>query len=153
DSLKSLIQLLVQNKLNIILIGGKEDAYLGNFILPECLVEDSLINLIGALTVSETICLLDKCDLLICNDSAPTHMGCLTNCKVLTIYGSTIPQFGFYPFREYDSVIQIENLYCKPCGIHGRVKCPEKHFKCMMDLKPEKVFYKAIEMLNLPIIK
>jgi heptosyltransferase-2 len=66
----------------------------------------------------------------------------------VTIYGSTIPEFGFYPYRENDKVVQIENLYCKPCGIHGYRKCPEKHFKCMIVLKPEIVYGAVRDVLK-----
>lgn len=75
-------------------------------------------------------------------------MGIFTNTPIITIYGSTIPEFGFYPFREFDKIVQIENLYCKPCGIHGYKKCPEKHFRCMIDLKPELVLNAVFEILD-----
>jgi hypothetical protein len=42
-----------------------------------------------------------------------------------------VTDFGFGPLAENATVAQIESdLYCRPCGIHGRMKCPEGHFKC-----------------------
>ncbi len=139
---------LIDEGYKIVLIGSKEDFEIGLKIEKLVNAENYLINLIGKLRLKESISLINLSNLLICNDSAPTHMGVFTNTPILTIYGSTIPEFGFYPFREFDRVVQIENLYCKPCGIHGHKKCPEKHFKCMIDLKPEIIYQNAIEMIN-----
>lgn len=142
------IQRLIEAGTKIVLIGSKSDFEIGLRIQKFLADSNSLMNLIGKLKLKESISLINLSDLLICNDSAPTHMGVFTNTPVLTIYGSTVPEFGFYPFRESDRIIQINELDCKPCGIHGYKKCPKKHFKCMIDLKPESVFNMAINMLN-----
>ncbi|MGB9664695.1 MAG: glycosyltransferase family 9 protein, partial [Ignavibacteria bacterium] len=145
-----LIKKLIDDGIKIVLIGSKEDFEIGFKIEKYVNAENHLLNLIGKLKLKESISLINLSDLLICNDSAPTHMGVFTKTPVLTIFGSTIPEFGFYPFREFDRIVQIENLYCKPCGIHGYKKCPEKHFKCMIDIKPDIVYQNAIEMINRP---
>ena len=146
----ALINKLIDDGIKIVLIGSNDDFELGLKIEKYIKAHNHLLNLIGKLKLKESISLINLSDLLICNDSAPTHMGVFTNTPVLTIYGSTIPEFGFYPFREFDRIVQIENLYCKPCGIHGHKRCPEKHFKCMIELKPEIVYQNAIEILNKP---
>ena len=42
--------------------------------------------------------------------------------------------FGFGPLSENAEIIEVSNLACKPCGIHGHNECPEGHFKCGKDL-------------------
>lgn len=143
-----LIKKLIDAGLKVVLIGSNQDFEIGLRIQKNIKNDFSCLNLIGKLTLKESISLINLSNLLICNDSAPTHMGVFTNTPVLTIYGSTIPEFGFYPFRIEDKIVQIENLYCKPCGIHGHMKCPEKHFKCMIDLKPELVYKEALDILE-----
>lgn len=144
-----LIRDLLKQNIKIILLGSNKDRITTQKILS--LIEGSnsksIIDFSGELKVSESISVIEKCKVLVCNDSAPTHMGIFTNCKVLTIYGSTIPEFGFYPYRDDDAFIQIEKLYCKPCGIHGRKFCPEIHFRCMYDLTPELILKRIIEMI------
>lgn len=142
------IQKLIEAGMKIVLIGSNSDFEIGLRIQKFITKSNSLLNLIGKLKLKESISLINLSDLLICNDSAPTHMGIFTDTPVLTIYGSTVPEFGFYPFRQNDRIIQIANLDCKPCGIHGYKKCPKKHFKCMIDLKPESVFNMAISILK-----
>lgn len=146
----ALVKKLIDDGIKIVLIGSSEDFEIGLKIEKYVNSQNHFLNLIGKLKLKESISLINLSDLLICNDSAPIHMGIFTETPVLAIYGSTIPEFGFYPFREFDRIVQIENLYCKPCGIHGYKKCPEKHFRCMIDLKPEIVYKNAIEILNKP---
>lgn len=145
------INKLIEDGFRVVLIGSNDDFEIGLKIEKNIKSQNYLLNLIGKLSLKESVSLINLSDLLICNDSAPTHMGVFTNTPVLTIYGSTVPEFGFYPFRNFDRIVQIENLYCKPCGIHGHKECPEKHFKCMIDLKPEIVYQNASEMLNKPM--
>ena len=145
------INKLIEDGFRVVLIGSNDDFEIGLKIEKNIKAQNYLLNLIGKLSLKESVSLINLSDLLICNDSAPTHMGVFTNTPVLTIYGSTVPEFGFYPFRNFDRFVQIENLYCKPCGIHGHKECPEKHFKCMIDLKPEIVYQNASEMLNKPM--
>lgn len=145
------INKLIEDGFRVVLIGSNDDFEIGLKIEKNIKAQNYLLNLIGKLSLKESVSLINLSDLLICNDSAPTHMGVFTNTPVLTIYGSTVPEFGFYPFRNFDRIVQIENLYCKPCGIHGHKECPEKHFKCMIDLKPEIVYQNASEMLNKPM--
>lgn len=143
-----LINRLINDGIKCVLIGSSKDLDIGTSIMNRVSNKDSVLNLIGKLSLKESISLINLSDLLICNDSAPTHMGVFTKTPVLTIYGSTVPEFGFYPFRNFDRYVEVENLTCKPCGIHGYQKCPKKHFKCMIDLLPSKIYQVAISMLN-----
>lgn len=101
----------------------------------------------GALSIPESIEMFRCCSLVISNDSAPTHMALAANTQVFTIYCSTIPEFGFYPYSEKSKFISDNSLKCKPCGIHGHKVCPEKHFKCGYDLTPDKVFLEIEKLL------
>ncbi|MBM4175743.1 MAG: lipopolysaccharide heptosyltransferase II [Ignavibacteria bacterium] len=152
DYFIKLIELLIKSEIKVLIIGGKKDLSDSNKIVESISSSECVLNLTGQLSIRESIDVIGKCNLLISNDSAPTHMAMFTTCPVLTIYGSTIPGFGFYPYRSFDSVIQIDELYCKPCGIHGFITCPENHFRCMRELKPELVFEQVKKMLQNEII-
>lgn len=86
--------------------------------------------------------------LLISNDSAPTHLGMCADIPVLTIFCSTVPGFGFYPYNEQSKTISFSNLDCKPCGIHGYRKCPIETFDCGYKLLPEMVIEKIKKQLT-----
>lgn len=128
----------------IVIIGGKEDENSEEEFLSKGI---EVINFAGKLTFTESAFLLSKSEILICNDSAPTHLAMIADCKVLTLYCSTVPEFGFYPYSKKSSHLSLTDIHCKPCGIHGHKKCPEKSFDCALKLTPDKVIEKTEKML------
>jgi heptosyltransferase-2 len=134
----------INKKYNVIYVGGENDFLLcDQFQAP-----NNSINLAGKLSVTETIALLKHCSLLISNDSAPTHMGMAADIPVLTLYCSTVPDFGFYPYNNKSAYLSYDDLECKPCGIHGRKSCPIKTFDCGLNLHPQKVIEKIEQILK-----
>ena len=88
---------------------------------------------------------------VLCNDSSPIHFASAFNIPVLSIFGPTIPEFGFAPTSQNSLVISYANekghrLPCQPCSIHGKNICPKGHFWCMNELKPKTVL-KGIDQL------
>jgi heptosyltransferase-2 len=142
EVLKSLI---VKNE-KIVLIGSENDKLLCEEISSN--LNDSVENLAGKFSVTETIHLLTEAKLLITNDSAPTHMGMCADIPVLTIYCSTIAGFGFYPYNNKSRYLSYDNLECKPCGIHGYRECPVKSFDCGYKLLPGDIIKEVEKMLS-----
>jgi heptosyltransferase-2 len=68
------------------------------------------------------------------NDSAPLHLASSVNAPVTAFFCSTVPAFGFGPLSDQSKVIEVKELYCKPCGLHGYKSCPEGHFKCGLEI-------------------
>jgi heptosyltransferase II len=141
-----IIKHFIDQKNKIVLIGGENDKVLNDSIASK--FTDGVINSAGNFSIVESIKLLTKAKLLISNDSAPTHMGVCADIKVLTIYCSTVPEFGFYPYNKNSKAISFEDLKCKPCGIHGHDSCPIKTFDCGLKLLPQEIILKAEEMVN-----
>jgi heptosyltransferase-2 len=54
---------------------------------------------------------------------------------VSAFFCSTVPEFGFGPLSENAAIIEVKDLACRPCGLHGHKACPKGHFKCGKDLK------------------
>jgi len=130
----------------VVLVGSKQDKFLSEEI--RATAESELLNAMGEFTLRQSAELIRRAALLICNDSAPTHIGVAVRTPVLTIFGPTVPAFGFYPYGEKDRVAELSGLTCRPCSIHGGARCPLGHFDCMLKLSPETVFRIAREMLN-----
>lgn len=125
-----LLDMLEPDGVPIVLIGGRDDEKLGAMIKIKS-KNCRTYNLAGKLTVLQTAALLRRAIVLVTNDSAPLHIGNAIGARVIAIFGSTVPEFGFYPYGNNDVIFQILNLPCRPCGIHGRKKCPIKTFDCM----------------------
>ncbi|MGB9696786.1 MAG: glycosyltransferase family 9 protein [Ignavibacteria bacterium] len=128
-----LLDMLKPAGVAVVLVGGKDDEGLCGMIRVKT-KNYKTYNLAGKLTVLQTAELLKRAAVLITNDSAPLHIGNAMGTRVIAIFGSTVPEFGFYPYGSNDVIFQILNLPCRPCGIHGRRKCPIKTFDCMTQI-------------------
>ncbi|MBT8383566.1 MAG: glycosyltransferase family 9 protein, partial [Ignavibacteria bacterium] len=142
---KEVINYLTEDGYTIILIGGKADKGLCEQI--KSTSDVSVLNLSGNFSFIETVELLKHVKLLISNDSAPTHLGMCADIPVLTIYCSTVPGFGFYPYNEQSEFISFKDLSCKPCGIHGYEQCSIETFDCGYKLHPDTVIEKVKQLL------
>ncbi len=140
------IEEIIQKSYSVILIGGKEDRDLCSRI--ESKFSENVFSAAGELSIVESIELLRSCDALICNDSAPTHMGMCADISVLTLYCSTVPEFGFFPYNEKSTYLSLPDLECKPCGIHGHNECPIASFECGVKLSPDLVIKTLQELIN-----
>ncbi len=137
--------LMQKDKIKVVLTGSKEDEQLANSI--GSLMSLQPVNACGKLSLLESAALLSRCKLLLANDSAPVHMAVAMRTPVVEIYGSTVPDFGFYPYGTGNVIIE-KNLPCRPCGIHGHQKCPLGHFRCMKEISPEEVYQSVIKKLQ-----
>jgi heptosyltransferase-2 len=146
DYFEVIIKHFVDRKISVVLIGGENDKPICEIITTK--FHDHVFNAAGNFSIVESIELLKSAKLLLSNDSAPTHMGMCADIKVLTIYCSTVPNFGFYPYNKKSESISFNDLKCKPCGIHGYEVCPINTFECAMKLLPEQIILKAEEMLR-----
>ncbi len=140
------IKYFVDKKNKIVLIGGEGDKELNDNIAAK--FSENVLNSAGIFSIVESVELLRHAKLIISNDSAPTHMGVSADINVLTIYCSTIPGFGFYPYNKKSTYVSLDDLKCKPCGIHGYEVCPIKTFDCGKKLLPHEVINKAEAILN-----
>lgn len=128
---------------HVFLIGGNSDATLCAQIAARC--GNDVVNTAGQLSLRQSAALLDRCQILISNDSAPTHLGVATRCKVITIFGPTVPAFGFAPFGAGHAVIG-KNLACRPCSSHGSDRCPIGTHACMRDIAVDEVFKSVMRL-------
>ena len=75
---------------------------------------------------------------IVSNDSAVLHLGPALGVPAVGIFGGTVPELGFARQGPRDEAVGIP-LACRPCGVHGRDRCPLGHHACMRDLGPDLV--------------
>ncbi len=138
-------RLIAETGAQIYLIGGPSDVELCARLARE--IGEACLNTAGKLTLRQSADLIDRCQILASNDSAPTHLGVATRCKVVTIFGPTVPAFGFAPFGDGHVVIE-KNLSCRPCSSHGSKQCPIGTHACMLEISVEEVFARVLTLLN-----
>jgi len=145
EGFSSVIDFLISNKnARVILFGNKADQE----IVQSFSIEQTkfVLNATGELSLLETAALMNHCDLVLTNDSGLMHLASALKKKVAAIFGGTTEDLGFFPYLTEHSVVQNNNLKCRPCSHIGRKKCPQKHFKCMKEITAEQVL-DAIEVL------
>lgn len=133
----------LKSKYTVVLLGGNSDKEICSSLAEKF---PQVVSFAGFLTLVESVEFLRRVRILICNDSAPTHLGMCADIPVLTLYCSTVNSFGFFPYNQKSSFLSFDDLSCKPCGIHGFEKCPIGTFECGYNLKPEKVIMKIEEL-------
>ena len=103
------------------------------------------LNLAGKTNLNDAIDLLALAEIIISNDSGLLHIASALNKKLIAIFGSSSYKFT-PPLADNCKIISL-NLPCSPC--FARV-CPLKHFRCMIDLKPNIILqaYKELEGQN-----
>jgi len=131
---------------NIYLIGANNEKIICDEILYN-VSHENIVNFVGEFNLLESAELIKHSDLLLCNDSAPLHIGNAVNTPVFAFFGPTVKRFGCYPYREKDQMIEVD-LDCRPCGKHGSNKCPLGHHRCMNGIKVEDVINKVNNLLG-----
>ncbi|MCX6351607.1 MAG: glycosyltransferase family 9 protein [Bacteroidetes bacterium] len=122
---------------NIVLLGGKEEIEIGeklNSLFPE-----KIINYCGKINLNQSALLVKNAGIVITHDTGLMHIASAFKKPIISIWGSTIPAFGMYPYygekhkdlAAQSQILEVENLSCRPCSKIGFDSCPKGHFKCM----------------------
>lgn len=130
---------------SIVLIGGKTDEIICSKIEMESGVV--LKNKAGNTSIMETVDILSKARVLITNDTGVMHIAAARKIPIIAIFGSTVTQFGFAPYKVDHEIIET-HIKCRPCTHIGRADCPKKHFNCMTDITVEQVMNAFNELLK-----
>ena len=100
----------------------------------------------GYFSLLETAAIIKSVPLFISNDSGLMHIAAAFEIPQIAIFGSTTQELGFFPINPNAVIIENQNLKCRPCTHIGRKSCPKKHFKCMVEITPQRVLGVVKEM-------
>ena len=130
------------------LLGGEDDIQIGVQICDSISKDEDLRidNTIGSTSIFDVVRIVDSSDVLICNDTGIMHIGASRLKPVLAIFGSSVREFGFVPYRTKFEICEIE-LRCRPCSHIGKSKCGRGHFYCMKKLTPDFVLSKFEKLI------
>ena len=126
---------LIPTNIFIFFIGANNDKSVCDEII-QSLQNHLTKNFCGELSFLQSAALMQHAKMNYVNDSAPMHIASAMNAPVTAVFCSTVTWFGFTPLSDKNFVVEKdEPLYCRPCSLHGKKECPEKHFKCALDIK------------------
>jgi heptosyltransferase II len=138
---------LTKRGFGVVVIGGKEEVNIASEIKAAA-PSGTALDLAGKVSFLSSTSAIARSSLLVANDSAPTHAAVAVGTKVLTIFGPTIPAFGFAPPVGSGEVIELPDLWCRPCTPHGSHACPIHTHECMGQISVESVFNCVLKMLD-----
>lgn len=133
-------------KLPAVLVGGRGDIPDAQSIVEACAVRPH--NMVGKTDLVESAAVISGAKIVFANDSAPAHISAAVGTPVVAIFGPTVPRFGFAPYSENSAVADVGDLYCRPCTRHGGKRCPQRHFRCMLELSPARIIETAELLLR-----
>jgi heptosyltransferase-2 len=119
--------------------------------IKSALPEGSLIDGTAGLSLLASAELVGRAQAIVTNDSAPQHLASAMGTPTLTIFGPTVPEFGFGPLAERRVTAGHDALSCRPCHRHGPQRCPLGHWRCMRELSTDYISSLLTEVLNPPV--
>ena len=117
----------------VVLIGGPADVAVSGAVAA-ALPPRRAIDGTGKLSPLASAELIRRARVLVTNDSAPQHFASAVGTPTVTIFGPTVPAFGFGPLAPQHATAGVDALPCRPCDRHGPRRCPLGHWRCMQEL-------------------
>ena len=136
---KKLLRFVRKINTSIILLGGKEDVEVAEFV--QSSVGDKVYNACGKYSLNQSASLVKQAAWIITHDTGLMHIAAAFKKKIISVWGNTIPEFGMNPYfpDEASQIMEVKGLKCRPCTKIGFSRCPKKHFKCMNDIDEDKI--------------
>ncbi len=106
------------------------------------------ISLAGATTIATLTAILKRVPILITNDTGPMHLALAAGSRAIALFGPTVPEFGFAPMKHPRARVLGRKLNCRPCALHGNLKCPLEHHNCMRRIYPEEVVCAVMDLIT-----
>jgi heptosyltransferase-2 len=111
----------ISERLNfpIVLIGGEEEKPTGDLIKENC-KELVIKNFCGVLDLDQSALIIEHSFCLFSNDTGMMHIGAALNKKIVSFWGCTKPDMGFYPYvNEEKSLLIVSPNSKRQCSKHG----------------------------------
>jgi len=129
---------LLADQYDIAIVGGPDDlAAAGEIKLR--VERERIIDATGKLSLLGSAELIRRSVALATNDSSPQHLASAMGTPTVTIFGPTVPEFGFGPLAPDSRTVGNRLLDCRPCDRHGPAICPLGHWRCMNEITPDEV--------------
>jgi ADP-heptose:LPS heptosyltransferase len=109
-----------------------------------------VISLVGRCSQVESAYFASLTDVVVANDTGMTHLAEAAGTDVVTLYGPTSRELGYYPTRP-GSVAVERALPCRPCTRMGEGHCTHPlPMACLAGITPEEVLKTVLAKVNRP---
>jgi heptosyltransferase-2 len=133
ESYVAVARALVAHGVEVVLAGGPDDGW-----VQPAFDGVGVTDLIGKLSLTQTLALFDESDVMVTHDTGPLHLAGITRVGVVSIFGPTDPR-GRLPQRANTVALWGgEGFACRPC-YDGRDYAPCLHNGCVRQVTAEMV--------------
>jgi ADP-heptose:LPS heptosyltransferase len=106
-----------------------------------------VINAVGRTDLGQCAALLEKCSLLIANDSGPLHMACALGVPTVSVFGPVDEQVYGPVGEAFRHRVVTAAVECRPCYANfSKPHC--RTMRCLQDIKAADVIQAAVELLE-----
>ncbi|MBR1766570.1 MAG: glycosyltransferase family 9 protein [Bacteroidales bacterium] len=102
----------------------------------------NIVSLAGKYTFAQELDIIKSLPLMVTMDSANMHFSSAVHTPVVSIWGATHPDFGFYGYAQDSADALCANLPCQPCSAFGQKPCRYGDYRCLRAITPDMVFQK-----------
>ena len=125
----------------LVVFGGPGDAEAAALVEG---LEAHAVSLVGRTSHLESAYFASLTDLLVANDTGMTHLAEAAGTDVITLYGPTSRELGYYPVRPGSVALELP-LPCRPCTRTGAGRCTHPHYKaCLEGITPREVLSQVL---------
>jgi len=141
------INVLKENKFEVVLCGSKDDLLTNQAIFASCTKKPAITN---NFSLSDTAALYSLAHLVLTIDSMSTHLASATQTPVISIFGpSNEKNWGPWGGKHRVIALTAENsptFACRPCGKDG---CEgSKISQCLIQMEPDLIIREALKILR-----
>ncbi len=133
---------LAGRNLGVLVVGGTADKPLAGAIVAAAY--HGIASAAGELDLQASGALLRRTRAVVSGDTGPMHLATAVGAPVIALFGPTVEEFGFFPYRAAAEVLQ-RDLPCRPCSTKGGPRCPLGHHRCLEDLAPSEVLTHVLD--------
>jgi lipopolysaccharide heptosyltransferase II len=133
---------LVRRNFGVVLIGGTADRALAAEIMAPV---EGVVSAAGELDLQASGALLRRARVAVSGDTGPMHLATAVRAPVVALFGPTVEQFGFFPYRAR-AVVHQRAMPCRPCSSKGGPRCPLGHHRCLEEIEPSSVLTSVLEL-------
>lgn len=144
DRMQQLVGMLADKGYKVVLFGSTDEAP----VLEGWARDERVVSVAGKQSFRDELGIIKSLTLMVSMDSANMHFASALGVPVVSIWGATHPDFGFYGYRQNPGSALCAKMPCQPCSAYGKKPCRYGDYRCLRAITPQMVFGKIEALLS-----